>query len=116
MWKLPLAVPRYLQGMQKEERKIMNKLLIVLGIIFVVANITDGLLTWLIVDRGGFEFNPIMAFVIEGGFWKLVAFKVSISAGAALFLIWKQWVKSLVILAMFFIVIVAWNAYGLCAI
>lgn len=94
----------------------MKKIIVTLGIIFVVANVVDILLTWAILDKGGVELNPIMAFIIEGGFWKAIAFKVGLPVVIAVILIRKQRLASLAILATAFVAITIWNVIGLLAI
>jgi hypothetical protein len=87
------------------------KKLVILGIILVAANVADILLTWSLLNGGlGIEGNPIMAFVLAGGFWKSVVLKVLIPLEIALVLVRKRRLASLAILATGFLGICIWNA------
>jgi hypothetical protein len=90
-----------------------RKLLIVLAVIFVAANVADILLTWLALRAGGAEVNPIMGAVISGGWPRAVALKVALPAVIALVLVRQGRLAMLAVLAGAFTLITGWNVAGL---
>jgi hypothetical protein len=88
------------------------KKLYILGIILVVVNVADILLTWSLLNQGvGVEGNPIMAFILAGGFWNSVVLKFLVALEVALIAIRKRRLGVLAVLATGFFLIVAWNIF-----
>lgn len=85
------------------------KKLYIFAVLFIVANIADIALTWIILNNGGVEVNPIMNFFISSGFGKAVALKVGLPVIVAAVLIQMRRVACLAILAIVFTLISAWN-------
>ena len=90
-----------------------RKLLIVLAVIFVAANLADILITAFVLQAGGTELNPVMGAVISGGWPRAVALKVALPAVIALVLVRLRRRAMLAVLAVAFTLVAGWNIAGL---
>jgi len=89
----------------------MKKTLVFLGIVFVLANVADLVLTRTALSLGAVEANPIMALFIGGSLWSVILLKVVVPVLISFLLIRRRKVASLSIVAFAFMAICAWNAF-----
>lgn len=90
-----------------------KKALTALAVIFVAVNVVDIAATYGIVERGGYEANPVMAKVISGGWLQAVALKV-VAPAAIAGVLWRLRRKAmLAVLDVGFAGIATWNILGL---
>ena len=89
----------------------MKKKLVILGIVFVLANVVDLVLTRQALAVGAVEANPIMALFIGGSLWSVILLKVVEPILISFLLIRRRKVAVLSIVAFAFVAICAWNAF-----
>jgi len=77
----------------------LKKNLVILGIVFVLANIADLALTRTALSLGAVEANPIMALFIGGPLWSVILLKVVEPILISYLLIRRRKVASLSIVA-----------------
>ena len=89
---------------------MMGKKIKVLVIVAMLLNLFDIWATLFILDKGGTEINPVMAYAIEVGPWFFAAIKVILFA-LAIILIAKRVPKLLVWVTVSYSLLALWHCY-----
>ncbi len=90
-----------------------RKSLLMLAVIFTLVNAIDILLTWSVLSKGGIEANPIMAYVIEVGFWGSLVWKIALPAFITFLLVRYRKLAILTTVTAVVSIACIWNFIGL---